>query len=195
MLVVACGENLCELPVGVHCQRGAVGLLRSQSHIRGQPGRGAVDRAVMQKALQTVDQLAVVLFIHGAGTLAEVRQGGELHVPDQILQAEFLDLLHRGFEPVLRRRVAQPAEQRNRSDFPLDRGLGLLRRRPGRQNLLAGLTFCGRPLLIEFRKPWPETRRGLDLIQNADVFLQLLDRAVGDLEGVFLGRFGLLGRL
>ena len=72
--------------------------------------------------------------------LAAVLQGGQLNVADHVLQAKFLDLIHRGFQPGLRRRVAQPAKDRQRGDLRPNCRLGLLRGRLGRQDLLAGLS-------------------------------------------------------
>ena len=158
-------------------------------------GRRGVDRTVAQEPLQAFDELAVFFILHRGRSLAAVLQGRQLNVADHVLQAEFLDLVDRGFEPGLRRRVAQSASSDERGDLHADRRLGLLRGRLGRQDLLAGLQLRGRPLLVEFRDRRPETRRRLDLVQALDVFLQLLDRAVGHLEGVFFGCLALVRRL
>ena len=137
----------------MHRQGGPIGLLRRQGDIHGKLGRRGVDRTVAARTPSDARRSLP----YSSSFIAPLARRGSPRPPTErrgpYLQAKLLDLIDRGFEPGLRRRIAQAAEQHERGNLRPDGRLGLLRGRLGRQDLLAGLQLRGRAASYEVPQP------------------------------------------
>ena len=183
--LLARGEDLRQLPVGFTAKAGRLDCSAAKATFTARSAAGRVERTVLEKAFKRSTKLRRIPYRRALRPLAAVLQGRQLHFADHFFQTEFLRPGPPWLpEPGLGRLVAQPAEDHQRGDLRPNGRLGLLGGRLGRQDLFAGFQLRGRQLRVKFGDSPAGDSTTAGLVQAVDVFLQLLDRAVGHHEGI-----------
>ncbi len=189
LLVLALGQQLAEVPVGLDGQVVVAGHLRHRGRADGQRDRvliEVVDGNCPHELLHLAEQLGEVLAAGPGGAVQPADQLGQMDEPQQLLVVE-AHLLHFGRKLVQfprGLRVADAVEQLQGDQLEVHARLPLLGVGFGGEDLVGGLQQRVEPLSLEFPFRLRRFAAGALVGQPLDVLDQVFRLAIGHDEGI-----------